>query len=101
MASTPVIKLGGRTFHIVDTPRDKDTTEQDVGMIDYDREYIYINPEMESTSSWNITLLHEILHYVFYVCARNDLRNDEELVSAMSEILYQIIKENNKRMSFK
>ena len=41
------------------------------------------------------TFLHELLHWVFYVMGESELRQNEKLIDAMSEILYQVFAKNN------
>lgn len=41
-----------------------------------------------------VTLLHEIVHELLYFMGKDDLRNDESFVTAFSENLYQVIRDN-------
>jgi len=44
----------------------------------------------------HITIIHEILHFVFWVLGYNDLKNDEKFICQLSEVLFQVIKQLNK-----
>ena len=41
----------------------------------------------------NLTFIHELLHFMFHMLHRKDLENDEKIVSQLSELIYQIIKQ--------
>ena len=47
--------------------------------------------------SINITLLHEILHWVFFLMHEDKLNEDEPMIHRLSEVLYQVIKDNQLR----
>ena len=64
---------------------------------DYRKHHIIIQDNTEGTprnkDCINISLLHEIMHWIFYLMDRDKLRDDEKLVSEISELLYQVIKQ--------
>ena len=39
-----------------------------------------------------ITYLHELLHWIFYLLEEKELCDNEKLISIMSELLYQALK---------
>lgn len=38
-----------------------------------------------------ITVLHEIIHFMFWILEYDNLKDDEKLVGQLSELLYQVI----------
>jgi hypothetical protein len=63
------------------------------GEITYEENKIYVWDKL-SHDNQCVTLLHEIIHGIFYLSGRKENRNDEPLIEAISENLYQVIKEN-------
>ena len=63
------------------------------GDIHYEDCKIYIydkQPEFNKPS----TLLHEIIHGIFYISGHEEWRKNEELIDCITENLYQVIKDN-------
>lgn len=88
------VKIGWREYRIVQGEhRTADKGGDLYGEIKYEENEIYLYNRL-SLDEKAVTLLHEIVHGVLYLSGRNKERNDEGLVTAISENLYQVIKEN-------
>lgn len=74
--------------HTVIECEDKFDAEIHLGMIDFQRAQIFINSEM-SPEMKDATLCHEILHGILTHIGREDLSEQEELVTAMGNAIYQ------------
>ncbi len=68
----------------------KDTFDLDThfGQIDYKTCRIYINEDMPSTIK-KVTVCHEIVHGILAHIGRDDLSNDEVLVSSLGNAVAQ------------
>ena len=44
-------------------------------------------------SSIDITLIHEILHWIYIILNYEDLKDDEKMITQVSELLYQVIEQ--------
>jgi len=42
-------------------------------------------------SQFESTFLHELMHFVFFMLGKNDLRNDEVLVDSIARLLHQAL----------
>lgn len=62
-----------------------------IGMVDYENQKIYIDSDVGGDIMMQ-TYFHELIHYIFYVLGREELRKDEELIEGLSHLLYQAIK---------
>ncbi len=89
------VKIGWRTYKINQGEhRATNDGETLAGEIDYDDNTIYIY-DKQSEDVKIATLLHEILHGIFLFSGHTDWRTNEDLVSCISENLYQVIKDNS------
>lgn len=90
------VKIGWREYAVVE---DKAITNSDgyelLGRIDYDENEIYLCNQAKPENKI-VTLLHEILHGIFYMAGRKENCADEGLIDCLSENLYQVIKDNPK-----
>jgi Zn-dependent peptidase ImmA (M78 family) len=86
------VKLGWRTYSI-SIARRQDPQKMLYGEIDFERNTIFIN-EDGSQGTQKSTLLHEIIHWIFYNSGHANWRNDEELVNSLAENLMMIFIEN-------
>ena len=90
------IKILGREIKIV---FDKElANREDVsGSAHYRYEKIFIQPSVEgkprSEDDIGITFVHELLHFIGFYIAEDKL-SDEKLIKRLSEVLYQVLKDN-------
>jgi Zn-dependent peptidase ImmA (M78 family) len=88
------VKIGWREYEVIQGEhRSGDGGGDLYGEIQYEQNTIFIWDKLDHDNK-AVTLLHEIIHGLFYMCGRTDLRNDEGLVTAVSEALYQIMLDN-------
>jgi Zn-dependent peptidase ImmA (M78 family) len=88
------VKIGWRDYEV---KQSENKTAADgnelLGQIDYDYNKIYIW-EKQPEEIKPCTLLHEILHGIFFISGHDEWRTNEELVECITENLYQVIKDN-------
>jgi len=88
------VKIGWREYRIEQGEhRIADNGGDLYGEIQYEQGRIYIY-DKQSEENKAVSLLHEIIHGILYLCGREKQRGDEGLVTALSENLYQVIKDN-------
>jgi hypothetical protein len=66
-----------------------------LGQIDYQNLTIRVDKDYPILTQ-KITLLHEILHGLFYEISEDELRENEKLVDQLARLLFQLIKDNPK-----
>ena len=88
------IKVGWRNYTIEFV----DEIDEDLsnGEINFNEQNIKINKNIKSIDEKNFTLLHEIIHGIFYSQGHSEWNDNEDLVDAISEGLFQVIKDNPK-----
>jgi Zn-dependent peptidase ImmA (M78 family) len=74
--------------HTVVECEDKFNTDCHFGQIDYKNCEIRINKDMAEENKKE-TLCHEIMHGIFVHLGYNDYANDEQLVQALGNAIYQ------------
>jgi len=89
------IKIGWRdyTVEFIEERIDEDEELLD-GEIDFSNHIIYINNDLLNEDEKIVTFLHEMIHGIFYSQSHLEWGDNEELVGAVSEGLFQIIKDN-------
>lgn len=88
------IKVGGLVYDVVPTKWErKDNGELQFGLYNVSDTNILIN-ESISEQVQNQTLIHEMTHAIFYE-AGIELDNEEDLVTRISGVLYQILQDND------
>ena len=88
------VKIGWRTYDIEQGEhRSADCGGDLYGEIRYDQNKIYLYDKQDEESK-KVTLLHEILHGIGYMIGDTEFRKNEGLITALSENLYQIMKDN-------
>jgi len=93
------IKIGWRiyTVEFVEQWRDEKGELLD-GFIDFTNHIIYINNSLNEDEQ-KVTFLHEVQHGIFYSQSHLEWGDDEELVGAVSEGWYGVMKDNVKLFS--
>ena len=87
------VKIGWRNYAIEPGEhRSGDTGGDLYGEITYEKRKIFLYDKIDEDEK-NVTLLHEIFHGILYNMG-SALRTDENFVTAFSENLYQVIKDN-------
>lgn len=81
------IKICGITHTVVEC-EDKFNTDCHFGQIDHKNCEIRINKDMTEENKKE-TLCHEIMHGIFVHLGYNDYANDEQLVQALGNAIYQ------------
>jgi len=91
------IKIGWRTYKVefVDERRDETGNLLD-GQIDYSNRIIYIDKNLPNEDEKIVTFLHEIVHGIFNSKNHPEWDDNETLVEAVSEGIFQIMKDNPK-----
>jgi hypothetical protein len=94
MRTPKTLKLMGRTIKIRHS-EEECNREGVFGRVLYRRDEIVIQPVGKENSQQNhdITLLHEILHWILYLTESHKHNEDEGFVGRVSELLYQAIKQ--------
>lgn len=87
------VKIGWRTYAIEQAEHRSAEGGDLYGAINYDDAKIYIY-DKQSEENKIVTLLHEIIHGIFYLSGQKEWRENEQLVECLSENLYQVFKEN-------
>jgi hypothetical protein len=90
------VKIGWRVYDIEQSEHRTGDNGCDLyGEINYEGQKIFIYDKL-SEDNKSATLLHEILHGVFYISGHEEWRKNEELIDCITENLYQVIKDNPK-----
>ena len=87
------VNLGWRTYKIEQGEHRSDVNGDLYGEIKYEDNKIFIYRELDNDNK-AVTLLHEMIHWIFYNAGQEDWRKNENLIECLSENLYQIIKAN-------
>ena len=88
------IKIGWRVYDIEQGEHRSGSCGGDLyGEINYEQNKIYIYREQDEENK-RVTLLHEILHGIGFMIGNNEFRENEGLITALAENLYQVIKDN-------
>jgi len=91
------IKIGWRDYKIKFTEERRDDEGNLLdGEIDYLNHIIYIDNNLPSKEETIIAFLHEVVHGIFNSQCHSDWANNEDLVEAVSEGLFQLIVDNPK-----
>jgi len=94
------IKIGWRDYAIkfVDERRSEEGELLD-GEIDFLNHIIYIDNNLFQEDEKVIAFLHEVIHGIFHNQCHSDWCNNEDLVEAVSEGLFQLMRDNPKLFS--
>ena len=74
--------------HIVKECEDKFDADAHFGQIDYKKCEILVNKDLSEESKTE-TICHEMVHGIFIHLGYNNLANDEQLVQALGNAIYQ------------
>ena len=89
------VKIGWRNYTVkfIDERRDEKGNLLD-GEIDLTNHFIYIDETIANEEEKMIVFLHEVVHGIFHNQRHNKYGNNEELVEAISEGLFQLVRDN-------
>jgi hypothetical protein len=88
------VKIGWRNYKVEQGEhRAADNGGDLYGEIQYEKSNIFLYDKLPEDEKC-VTLLHEILHGIFYITGHKDLRENESIIECISENLYQIIRDN-------
>lgn len=82
--------LAGQTFKV--SVRDGMTKGGAHGLTHYDMGEIWIDANLKPEDLKAITFYHELFHAMFNTLGKDDLKNDEGLVDAMGNLMWQFHK---------
>ena len=68
-----------------------------LGKADYVAQKIYLNPNLAQQDTLNQCYYHELLHYIFFVMGKTNLKDDEGFIDGLAHLLYQARKSEVKR----
>jgi len=89
------IKIGWRKYKVVYVKDLQDAEGNDLlGQINYNANVIRLESNHISEDYGNVVFLHEVVHGLFNSLGLNEQNNNEDIVDGLSEIMYQVIKEN-------
>lgn len=88
------LKIGGLTYNLqlLDTSP-KLNGDELLGLIDYDRQEIYISNEQHIETKL-VTIIHELLHGIVHDRNLPVGGNEEDIVDGLSRGIYQILVDN-------
>jgi hypothetical protein len=88
------VKIGWREYVISQGEHRSGSKGGDLyGEIEYEEQTIYLY-DKQGEENKSATLLHEIIHGIFYISGHDKWRENEELINTIAENLYQVIKDN-------
>jgi len=88
------IKIGWRKYKITEDEKKCNKRGQDVyAEIIYEENSIYVYEKLDNANK-KVSLLHEILHGIGYMIGNKSFREDEEIITSLSENLYHVFKDN-------
>jgi len=88
------VKIGGREYKIEQSEHRAAGNGDDIcGEVWWSRNSIYLYENLPEDGK-AATLLHEIIHAIFHHCGRFKQRDDEGLVNALAEGIFQVINDN-------
>lgn len=99
MSTRPIpdkIKINWRTYTIEQDEHRTSNNGDLYGAITYEDNHIYIYDKLDADNKW-VSLLHEIVHAIFYFTGHSEYRKNEDLVTSLTENLYQVLRENKLR----
>ncbi|MBU3098731.1 MULTISPECIES: hypothetical protein [Clostridium] len=89
------IKIGWRKYKVVYVKDLQDAEGNDLlGQINYNANVIRLESNNISEDYGNVVFLHEVVHGLFNSLGLNEQNDNEDIVDGLSEIMYQVIKEN-------
>ena len=86
------VKIGWRNYDIAQGEHRGSDDGDIYGQIEYGKRQIFLYEKLDEDEK-SVTLLHELVHGILFNMG-NELRTNELFVTAFSENLYQLIKDN-------
>lgn len=91
-----VIKLGGYKFKVIRGELEEDEKTHTLGIFDAVSNTIYISNKITDEKIFYHTLLHELVHAIFYTIGRTKLMLDENLVHCVTDKILDLFQNNPK-----
>lgn len=92
MALPKQVNIGDMVFKISYTDIADTATESFMGMTDFFTNTIKINTQKLCVPNVKMTLLHEILHCIFY--SAGEINHDEKVIEGIAQGIYRFLKHN-------
>lgn len=87
------VKIGWRNYNVEQGEHRAGDNGGDLyGQIHYEKRKIFLYDKLDEDEK-SVTFLHEIAHAILYNMG-SELRSDENFVTAFTENLYQVMKDN-------
>lgn len=88
------VKVGWRVYKVVAANIEEEGVDH-FGACDYKNHIMYVSDEMSYDEQVQ-TLLHEIMHAIFYETGHATLRDNEDAVEASANGMYSVLRANPK-----
>lgn len=93
------VKIGWRNYTVKMIDERRDETGQILdGEIDFSNRIIYID-KTQNIDEQIVVFLHEVVHGIFKSQCHSDWGDNEDLIEAVSEGIFQLMKDNPKLFS--
>lgn len=79
--------VGGSTVKVM--LKDQMSREGAHGLARYDECEMWLDSKLTPSDLRGITFYHELMHFIFNTIGKNHLRDDEELVDSVGNLLWQ------------
>jgi hypothetical protein len=87
------VRILGKTYTITKAEKFMEVDGRVLGQIDYTKQTIKLEDKM-NVECEKVTLLHEIMHGVFYQLGFDSECTNEHLIQSIATALYQVLSEN-------
>ncbi|MBS1007765.1 ImmA/IrrE family metallo-endopeptidase [Leuconostoc suionicum] len=87
------IKVGGINYELIAKENLEDKNESVWGFVEYESSKIYVRSNISKQKQLQ-TIIHESLHAMLHESGLDDYANDEKIVTPLSNMLYQFLKDN-------
>lgn len=87
------IKVGGIDYELIAKENLEDKNESVWGFVEYESSKIYVRSNISRQKKLQ-TVIHESLHAMFHESGLDNYANDEKIVTPLSNMLHQFLKDN-------
>ena len=100
MTLPTTIKVGGFIYRVQVVPHISETDSKvQTGVIDYLASEIRLL-DKEGWQARRQTLVHEVIHAILTYCGQYEANNNEEMIDALSNGLFQVLRENPELVNY-